>query len=130
MDERWQHKILNRDQHSLLNSRIRYEIAEAKRAWLQKECQEMEKLQVHGTQEQKKLKELVREHRTKEENHFGKNILRNCFKTMKDKLIDDDNIILLLNIFNTKYNQGKFFPDWLKSSITPIPKKSNARRCS
>lgn len=36
------------------------------------------------------------------------------------KLIDDDNILLKVNIFNWKYNAEKFPSDWLKSTFIPL----------
>ncbi|XP_060518451.1 uncharacterized protein LOC132697174 [Cylas formicarius] len=42
------------------------------------------------------------------------------------KLIDNDNIDVLLKIFNYIYNTGHFPRSWLRSTFIPLPKNSNA----
>ena len=45
------------------------------------------------------------------------------------KLINTDNIVILVELFNNIYQAGELPKDWLKSIFIPIPKKSNARKC-
>ncbi|XP_030759848.1 uncharacterized protein LOC115885174 [Sitophilus oryzae] len=43
------------------------------------------------------------------------------------KLINGDNLKLLVNLFNSVYNTGNIPRDWLRSTFIPIPKKTDAR---
>lgn len=45
------------------------------------------------------------------------------------KLIDEDNLKTLTQLFNSIYKTGNIPKDWLKSTFIPIPKKSSAKRC-
>ncbi|CAG9837411.1 unnamed protein product [Diabrotica balteata] len=46
------------------------------------------------------------------------------------KLIENDNIKVVVRLFNSIYNTGVIPADWLKSIFVTIPKKHNARKCS
>lgn len=46
------------------------------------------------------------------------------------KLLDDENISLLLKLFNRIYNTGEVPRQWLQSTFVTLPKKSNSKRCS
>ncbi|CAG9827551.1 unnamed protein product [Diabrotica balteata] len=46
------------------------------------------------------------------------------------KLIENDNIKVVVRLFNSIYNTGVIPADWLKSIFIAIPKKHNARKCS
>ena len=46
------------------------------------------------------------------------------------KLIEDENIHILVQLFNDIYNSGYIPRDWLKSTFIPIPKKPGARKCA
>lgn len=45
------------------------------------------------------------------------------------KLLDDENIGVLVQLFNDIYESGQIPHDWLGSIFVPIPKKPNANRC-
>ncbi|XP_013140606.1 PREDICTED: uncharacterized protein LOC106104958 [Papilio polytes] len=45
------------------------------------------------------------------------------------KLIEEDNIEVLVNFMNSIYDSGELPHDWLKSTFVTLPKKANAKRC-
>lgn len=45
------------------------------------------------------------------------------------KLLDNNNIALLTNFFNSVYNTGQMPDDWLMSTFVTLPKKPNAKSC-
>lgn len=46
------------------------------------------------------------------------------------KLIDEDQIHILLELFNTIYRRGIIPSEWLLSTFVALSKKTNAKRCS
>lgn len=46
------------------------------------------------------------------------------------KLIDEENMKIIVKLFNAIYNTGVIPSDWLKSTFIAIPKKHRARKCS
>lgn len=46
------------------------------------------------------------------------------------KIINEDNIDLVVNLFNNIYDSGKIPEEWLTSTFVPIPKKQHPKRCS
>ncbi|CAG9834056.1 unnamed protein product [Diabrotica balteata] len=46
------------------------------------------------------------------------------------KLIENNNIKVVVRLFNSIYNTGVIPADWLKSIFIAISKKHNARKCS
>lgn len=46
------------------------------------------------------------------------------------KLIDDNNIKQLVELFNRIYLEGNLPDDWLKSTFIPLPKKQHPKKCS
>lgn len=46
------------------------------------------------------------------------------------KLIEEEQIGILVDLYNTIYNTGIIPKDWLVSTFVAIPKKSNAKECS
>lgn len=46
------------------------------------------------------------------------------------KLLDREQMKLLTNLFNKVYTSGQLPNDWLLSTFIPIPKKTNASKCS
>ena len=46
------------------------------------------------------------------------------------KLLDPEQIKLLTNLFNKIYTGGQIPNDWLMLTFIPLPKKSNATKCS
>lgn len=46
------------------------------------------------------------------------------------KLLNDDAISVLLDLFNTIYTTGIIPKEWLRSTFIPIPKKANAKDCN
>lgn len=45
------------------------------------------------------------------------------------KLLNDENVDALVELFNNIYDQGEIPQDWLQSTFVPIPKIPNAKRC-
>ncbi|KAL1446457.1 hypothetical protein WDU94_005636 [Cyamophila willieti] len=45
------------------------------------------------------------------------------------KLIEGDNVNLIVKLFNNIYNTAEFPEEWLLSTFVPIPKKPTAKRC-
>lgn len=46
------------------------------------------------------------------------------------KLLDQENLQRLTDLFNKIYSSGTYPRDWLKSVFIPIPKKNTSRKCS
>jgi len=46
------------------------------------------------------------------------------------KMIQEDNIGILVKLFNTVYITGEIPEDWLKSVLMTLPKKQCAKKCS
>jgi len=46
------------------------------------------------------------------------------------KLLDDNGLNMLVNLFNTIYASGKILEEWLTSTFITLPKKNNPKECS
>lgn len=46
------------------------------------------------------------------------------------KLIEDQHLHILVNLFNTIYSTGIIPEDWLTSTFVTLPKKANAKQCT